>query len=178
MKLITGLPRTRTYWLSKYFECQHEPRVRDMKEDSIICDSSFIFRVGEKHPQWGWLKDQPIVVLTRGVDAVNESLKNYLPDSGIDCSQASPFHIDEILDAMLDLASFGPSTNLLYVRFEDIDDRLKEMCEFLGEEYDEPRHMAMKSVKANRIFDPNAPTGFAKYTDGKVERTVEMDKSE
>ena len=137
MRFITGLPRSRTKWFADYFDGIdgfkgiHEPlNGCPSKEafytlagrgDVVISDSALhITDFQQRFP------DHKTVIIERDIDEVFGSLKRFFASQGL------PLPSYEHLKHQ---AAETFALDGLRVRFEDIDDRLEEIHEYLGVPY-------------------------------------------
>jgi hypothetical protein len=141
--LITGLPRSRTLWMSHFLpDCVHEVAHRLNSTDDLnripfgISDSGLGFFLKEI------LEDLkvPTVIIDRDLDEVEESLHDMLP-----CMPATNYC--ELLGDFL--AAWRHHPLVLCVRFHDLDARMAEICEHLGLPYDWKRHEQIGHIELN-----------------------------
>jgi hypothetical protein len=140
-KFITGLPRSRTYWFSKYFNGTHEPmngcktrqEFYDKVEGKVNADCGLIITDWDK--RW----PNSTVIVHRPVDDVIASLSSMITITT---------HLELFLRAQDKAINFIEG---LHVDFSDINDRMKEICTYVGVDFD-TKH-ANKMIKQNLQLD-------------------------
>lgn len=162
MKLITGLPRSRSYWLYCYFNeyidnVEFEPPLEEVYSDSFIIDTSFTMRINsplfnpDKIDYMKFMEDNSSglpchVVIHRPVKDVRASLEMYLPQSGI-----KDYHLPTIKE-LKKAAAMNRSQEALHILYRNIDKNLPRVCEFLEVPYNETLHYRMKTKLLNKCY--------------------------
>ena len=149
MKIITGLPRTRTFWLSNYFSnAIFEPSLDEIKEDSFIIASGINALLPFESNKWKHLTH--LVVIHRNPQEVYESLLQYLPQSGLPlCNKMiSPYALETLIEWEKELLSLEG----FHLAYKDIDNELKAICNYLNEPYDELKHRRLKFENLQKFY--------------------------
>jgi len=141
---ITGLPRSRTYWFAEYFNGKHEvlngckskEDFYERAEGYVNCDSGLIISDWREH--WPEAKT---VIIHRNLGDVIDSLHKKLRVTG------------ELVDFLYKQAIALDSIEGLHIPFNEINDRLEDICKFIGEEYksDYSDLMIQKNLQLDEI---------------------------
>ena len=144
---ITGLPRSRTAWFAAYFtatghKCAHEPFAKCDSEHEVESAISGYEGISDSFMVFMPFKGKRVII-ERDPDLVKKSLFD-------------AFKTDiDVTDYMIDYAIENMrSTDGLKVRFEDIDDRLKEIHEYcVDTPYDEDIGNLFKglNIQVNKV---------------------------
>jgi len=167
---LTGLPRSRTAWLaayltnpSKYTYCYHEALngLRSRDEFTEIMEGPIggpLFGGVARHP---WIKvgnsdsglmytdfqerfpDAPVVIILRPYEDVVNSFRH----KGLGLNPDEPMR--ELLDTtrqFIDAIVLASPARALAVNYEDIDERLEEICTYINVPYDYHRHQLFKEL--------------------------------
>jgi len=135
---VTGLPRSRTSWFSLYLDCEHEALngLQSKQEfydlmPTIKGDSDCGLFLTDFQERW----DAPTVIIRRPVKEVYNSVLPLmdLPDDMLDILHAVDSRLDDLRG--------------LHVPFDEIDERLEEITNYLGEPYDEARAVRYKAMR-------------------------------
>jgi hypothetical protein len=123
MTIITGLPRTRTAWISAWLDVEHEPlrcRIPDWNlvraygdQSGVVVDSGAIMfhqKLGEMWPEAHW------VFLLRPPKDVKQSFINIMPDLRNDAE-----NIINQLVVNLDASIKAAGNRKLLVKFSEMD---------------------------------------------------------
>lgn len=156
--LITGLPRSRTAWLSVFFNCVHEgmnghPTVRSMLDslegggnsDSSLC--LFADQVLEEVAR----SECRLVVIHRSEAEVRASLRQVW-------GNRMGLTADEIIDKMLSgYETLRDSPLAYHVNFNDLSDleTMQSLWQFLylSESFPMERNYRLQAMKITQIFD-------------------------
>jgi hypothetical protein len=136
---ILGLPRSRTAWLAEYFNCVHEglfyyPDYQDFMYSNHKGDSTTVYHLIKDH-----IQDHKKVFIHRPLNQVAASLY-----------KAFGWCPDELdwWDAELK-AGDG-----LHIHFDDINDSLEGICQYLGVEYDQSRdYLTAHNIQNERLME-------------------------
>ena len=150
---VTGLPRTRTYWFSQYFDglpgvtAYHEAlngchtkeefyrRMEDPAGHVINCDSGLC--VTDYQEKW---PSAPVVVIRRDVDQVYASLSRFFMKMG------QPMPSYWFLKEQEEVVAKTPG---LHVAFDEINCHLPRIHEYLGIPFDPDHASNMVEQKLN-----------------------------
>ncbi len=114
---VLGLPRSRTYWMSVFLNCQHEAKHYYPNYQEFMLNDS----PGDSTTCYPWIKehitDHRVVVINRDINECFESSKELFPSATIDVLE----YIQDELDSI---------ENCLRIKYEDISDRLEEIWDF------------------------------------------------
>jgi hypothetical protein len=145
--LITGLPRSRTLWMSKFLpDCIHEVahKIRSLEElrnyDCGIADHGLGFFLDWIIPNL----NVPIVVIDRDIREVEDSLMGM--GLGLPLT-----NFCEILQMKLE--ERGLDKHVLWIPFEELNDRMEEICKHIGVHFDAPRFEEMSKQKIEIDID-------------------------
>jgi len=137
--VITGLPRSRTAWFAAYLTngdtfCHHEAifhgKSMDLEGYANVgnSDSGYVLR-----PQWATEQDDHrIVVIHRDIDEVRASL--------------AAVGVFDAWDLLLDCASKLDDLKGMHMNFGQVDEKLEDICNFIGVPYDHDRAELFKTL--------------------------------
>lgn len=147
-RFITGLPRTRTYWFSQYFNGLHEPlngcksrqEFYDKVDGKLTCDCGLIITDWQEH----W-PDSKTVIIHRDVNEVIDSLSALMTVTTL-----TAVFLKRQARALKEITG-------LHINFEEINDNLKQICDYLGEEYRSDSDLINKNLQLENITgDPES----------------------
>lgn len=145
---MTGLPRSRTKWFSAYFDGfpgitgLHEPlnglKARSqfydlMLENVIACDCGLFITDFQK--RW---PEAPTLIIDRDIEDVYRSLCDFMPKVGM--PRPSREILQQVAEGLRGLRG-------LRVRFDEINNRLEEITNYFGLEFDSA--YALQLIKTN-----------------------------
>jgi hypothetical protein len=142
--VITGMPRSRTSWFAAYLThgdtfCHHEAihfnKSMDMPGYKNVGNSDSGYPLNE-----AWAKElgnHKIVIVHRDIDEVVESL------SYVGIHDVRPL-LEEIHRNMDKLTG-------LHVKFENVNEHLPDICEYLEVPYDEQRAMLFSALNIEPV---------------------------
>lgn len=150
---ITGLPRSRTYWFSEYFDrmdsvtCYHEllnglsskPEFYRFMEDpeGFVGNSDSGLYISDFQSRWPMA---PTVIIERDINDVYNSLSDFLPGMGY---PVPPMETLQQMKTELD------KVQGFRVPYEAIDDYIKVIHKFIGIEFNANLYNSMKDTKLN-----------------------------
>jgi hypothetical protein len=155
--LIVGLARSRTYWLSKYFNsynfvvAKHElsMQLESVAEfEDIMLDTGPVQMVNSDCMLAAMmhtlnLDDYHIVYIKRDLKECRESLGELVSNSEISFTEDE---LDWLINFQYDTYN---KMGILTIDYTDLDSRLKEIHDLIGVPYNPETHEAMKRVKVN-----------------------------
>jgi hypothetical protein len=140
--LVTGLPRSRTLWMSKFLpNCMHEVAhdldsldELDRIDTDGISDSGLGFHLA-------WILENlkvPVLIINRDIKDVEQSI--------LDLNLGYP--ASNICDVLLEKLTAQKNHPLvLWVDFDEIDTRMQEICAHLKVHYIEEKHQQMRVIE-------------------------------
>ena len=141
-RVITGLPRSRTFWLSQFFiDSIHEPKDRlSVPKDHIIIDHSFIDKFID-------LTDESLIVsVLRDPSDSFKSFKRAKENGELPIGPIPPL---SWFQTRYDIIESLPG---LKVYFDLLDERLDSIASFLHLRYDLDRHHKLLKERLVRSY--------------------------
>ena len=150
---ITGLPRSRTYWMAQYFD-SHD-NVKAHHELSMMVDSPEEFSEAmEGHPtvinvdallivtdyKQKW-PDAPVVYVERELEESLNSTIDHLINHG------KPYNKEALRHTLHPMRDYYAENADLTIPFPELDDRLPEIHELLGIPYSKDTHQVWMGRK-------------------------------